>query len=137
MRLGVAVYDLARPERPRTAQERPLDCRCRVRRIPAGAGQLRGTRAIQKALSLPLFGTILHARRARLLDEAVEGARAFVPARRGAVQFVAFYRSLVIACMSAFNRPRGSRCNQEGHTTHVRVRFKCRADLQVRVDGQA
>jgi 4-amino-4-deoxy-L-arabinose transferase-like glycosyltransferase len=99
--LGVAFYDLARPYGPRTTQESALLWIIAVGfvaspLVPAGFAE---PGAIQKALSLPLFGTILctlgvracwmwPSRRARVAVVLLLAA--------GLVQFAAFYRSLVI-----------------------------------------
>jgi 4-amino-4-deoxy-L-arabinose transferase-like glycosyltransferase len=99
--LGVAVYALARPERPRTAQESALFWIIAVGFVasPLVPASFAEPGAIQKALSLPLFGTILctlgvrscwtrQSRWARVAVVLLLGL--------GLAQFVAFYRSLVI-----------------------------------------
>jgi hypothetical protein len=99
--LSVAVYDLARPERPRTAQESALLWIIAVGFVasPLVPASFAEPGAIQKALSLPLFGTILCTLGVRACwTRQSRWARVAVVLLLGLgfVQFVAFYRSLVI-----------------------------------------
>jgi 4-amino-4-deoxy-L-arabinose transferase-like glycosyltransferase len=99
--LGVAGYDLARPERPRAAQESALLWIIAVGFVasPLVPASFAEPGAIQKALSLPLFGTILCTLGARACwTRQSRWARVAVVLLLGLglVQFVAFYRSLVI-----------------------------------------
>jgi uncharacterized membrane protein YdjX (TVP38/TMEM64 family) len=59
--LGMAAYDLARPQRPRTAEESALLWIAAVGFVasPLVPASFAEPGAILKALSLPLFGTIL------------------------------------------------------------------------------
>ncbi len=100
--LGMAAYDLARPQRPRTAEESVLLWIVAVGFVasPLVPASFAEPGAIQKALSLPLFGTILGTLGVRALwTRQSKWARAAVvlPLGLALVQFVAFYRSLVIA----------------------------------------
>ena len=99
--LGVAAYDLARPQRPRTAQESALLWIVAVGFVaaPLVPASFAEPGAIQKALNLPLFGTILGTVGVRALwTKQSRWARVAVVLLLGSalVQFVAFYRSLVI-----------------------------------------
>lgn len=101
MFLGVAAYDLARPERPRTAAESALLWSIAVGfvaspLVPAGFAE---PGAIQKALGLPLFGTILCTLGVRFCwTRQSRWPRVVVVLLLclGLAQFVAFFRSLVI-----------------------------------------
>jgi hypothetical protein len=98
---GMAAYDLARPQRPRTAHESALLWIVAVGfvtspLVPAGFAE---PGAIQKALSMPLFGTILGTLGVRALwTRQSRWARVAGVLLLGLAlaQFVAFYRSLVI-----------------------------------------
>jgi 4-amino-4-deoxy-L-arabinose transferase-like glycosyltransferase len=99
--LGVALYDLARPQRPRTAQESVLLWIIAVGFVasPLVPASFAEPEAIQKALSMPLFGTILCTLGVRACwTRQSRWARVAVVLLLGLafVQFVAFYRSLVI-----------------------------------------
>jgi 4-amino-4-deoxy-L-arabinose transferase-like glycosyltransferase len=99
--LGTAFYDLARPERPRTAQESALLWIIAVGFVasPLVPASFAEPGAIEKALSLPLFGTILCTLGVRACwTRQSRWARVAVVLLLGValVQFVAFYRSLVI-----------------------------------------
>lgn len=96
---GAAAYDLARPQRPRTTQESALLWIVAVGFVasPLVPASFAEPGAIQKALSLPLFGTILCTlgvqslwmRRSRWARVAVVLLLGLV-----LVQFVAFYWAL-------------------------------------------
>jgi hypothetical protein len=99
--LGVAAYDLTRPESQRTAQESALLWIVGVAFVasPIVPALFAEPGAIEKALSLPLFGTILCTLGVRTLWAGRwTWARAAVVLLLGLsfMQFVAFYRSLVI-----------------------------------------
>jgi 4-amino-4-deoxy-L-arabinose transferase-like glycosyltransferase len=99
--LGMAAYDLARPHRPRTAQESALLWIVAVGFVasPLVPASFAEPAAIQKALSLPLFGTILCTLgvRACWTRQSMWSRVAVVLVLGlGLAQFVAFYRSLVI-----------------------------------------
>jgi 4-amino-4-deoxy-L-arabinose transferase-like glycosyltransferase len=97
--LGVAFYELARPERPRTTQESALLWIIAVGFVasPLVPASFEEPGAIQKALSLPLFGAILCTLGARACwtrQSAWSRAAVVLVLGLGLVQFVAFYRSL-------------------------------------------
>jgi hypothetical protein len=99
--LSVAVYELVRPQRPRTAQESALLWIVAVGFVasPLVPASFAEPGAIEKALSLPLFGTILCTLGVRACwTRPSTWARGAVVLLLGLalVQFVAFYRSLVI-----------------------------------------
>jgi 4-amino-4-deoxy-L-arabinose transferase-like glycosyltransferase len=99
--LGMAAYDLAWPQRPRTAEESALLWIVAVGFVasPLVPASFAEPGAIQKALSLPLFGTILGTLGVRALwTRQSRWARAAVVLLLGLAlaQFVAFYRSMVI-----------------------------------------
>jgi hypothetical protein len=99
--LGMAAYDLARPQRPRTAEESVLLWIVAVGFVasPLVPASFAEPGAIQKALSLPLFGTILCTLGVRACwTRRSTWARIAVVLLLGLalVQFVAFYRSLLI-----------------------------------------
>jgi 4-amino-4-deoxy-L-arabinose transferase-like glycosyltransferase len=99
--LGAAVYDLAQPQRPRPARESALLSIVAIGFVasPLVPASFVEPGAIQKALTLPLFGAILctlglragWTRQSRWARVAVVLLLAVA-----LVQFVAFYRSLVI-----------------------------------------
>jgi 4-amino-4-deoxy-L-arabinose transferase-like glycosyltransferase len=99
--LGAAMYDLARPQRARSAGESALLWIVAVgfAASPLVPALFSEPGAIQKALSLPLFGTILCTLGVRALWlRPTRWARAAVVLLLGLtlVQFAAFYRSLVV-----------------------------------------
>lgn len=99
--LGVAVHDLARPERPPTPHESALLWIIAVGFVasPLVPASFAEPGAIQKALSLSLFGTILCTLGVRAWwTRQSRWARVAVVLLLGLalVQFAAFYRSLVI-----------------------------------------
>jgi 4-amino-4-deoxy-L-arabinose transferase-like glycosyltransferase len=99
--LGVAFYDLARPERPRATQESAVLWIIAVGFVasPLVPASFAEPGAIEKALSLPLFGTILCTLGVRACwTRQSTWARVAVALllALGLVQFVAFYRSLII-----------------------------------------
>ena len=98
--LPIAAYDLARPRQPRTARESALLWIAAVGFVasPLVPASFAEPGAIQKALSLPLFGTLLVTHGVRVLwVRPSQWARPVVVLLLGAtlVQFAAFYRSLV------------------------------------------
>jgi len=99
--LGMAAYDLARPLRPRTAQESALLWIIAVGFVasPLVPASFSKPGAIEMAISLPLFGTILGTVGLRSLwTRQSRYARVAVVLLLGAAlgQFVAFYLELVI-----------------------------------------
>ena len=97
--LAIAAYDLARPRQPRTAQESTLLWIAAVAFVasPLAPASFAEPGAIQKALSMTLFGTILVTHGVRAVwTRPSPWARAVVVLLLGAtlVQFAAFYRSL-------------------------------------------
>ena len=100
--LGMAAYDLARPQRPRTAEESALLWIAAVGFVasPLVPASFAEPGAILKALSLPLFGTVLATLGVRALwTRQSMWAHGAVVLLLGLalVQFVAFYRALVTA----------------------------------------
>jgi len=101
MFLGVAVYELARPQRPQPTRESALLWIVAVGFVasPLVPASFSEPGAIQKALSLPLFGTILCTLGARgCVTREPRWGRAAVAVTLGLAlaQFMAFYRALVI-----------------------------------------
>jgi 4-amino-4-deoxy-L-arabinose transferase-like glycosyltransferase len=99
--LGVAAYDIGRPQRLRPAQESALLLIVAIGFVasPIVPASFAEPGAIQKGLSLPLLGTILCTLGVRALwTRQSPWARVVVVLLLGLalVQFVAFYRSLVI-----------------------------------------
>jgi len=97
--LGAAAYDLARPQPPRTREESALLSIVAIGFIasPLVPASFAEPGAIQKALSLTLFGTILCTLGVRALwtrESTWARAAAVVLLGLTLVQFVAFYRAL-------------------------------------------